>query len=162
MTSQNSLKSKLVRLACDVSSRLRGIAEIDVQELNRLPPDKVVLIDVRSPEERDVSVIPGAIPADEFERDLAEFSNRIPVVYCTAGYRSGAYVRKMKTRWRDAAAGEAGTAPNRSAMQNLKGGILAWCHENGELVSGGGQPTKHVHVYGKAWNLLPEAYHGVW
>lgn len=149
-------------MACDISNRLRGVDEISVAELKSLTPGKVVLIDVRPDEERNVSVIPGALSSEVFERDMGTFEGRTPVAYCTAGYRSGLYVQKMSSAWRQIFSGSDKTKGDYSPMQNLRGGILEWCHEGGELVSGDGQPTNNVHVYSKAWNLLPAPYNGVW
>ena len=63
---------------------------------------KVILIDVRDAEEQAVSMIPGAVTADEFERDWKDelIGSKRPEVtavpYCTVGYRSGSYARKLR------------------------------------------------------------------
>ena len=53
----------------------------------------VIVVDVRSKAERDVSSIPSAMSLKEYEQGIANGSipnNQTPVVtYCTVGYRSG-------------------------------------------------------------------------
>jgi sodium/bile acid cotransporter 7 len=123
--------------------------EITVEALvTRLArPDPPVLVDVRDDEERRVSVIPGAISREEFERRRKELAGRQVVTYCTIGYRSGVYTEKLIDQgWR---------------ASNLRGSILAWTHAGGTLLEGG-TPTRRVHVYGRSWNLAAEGYEAVW
>ena len=44
---------------------------------------------------------------------------------------------------------------------NLKSGVLGWAQNKGMFESKG-KKTKKVHVYGQAWNFLPEGYEGVY
>lgn len=73
-----------------------------------------VVVDVRTPEEVAVSRIPGSLTAAEFaERREAVRRRRAPVVaYCTVGFRSSHFVRKLRADGFDAA--------------NLEGSLLAW------------------------------------
>eukprot|EP00929_Paragymnodinium_shiwhaense_P047003 TRINITY_DN23875_c0_g3_i3.p1 TRINITY_DN23875_c0_g3~~TRINITY_DN23875_c0_g3_i3.p1 ORF type:complete len:685 (+),score=117.03 TRINITY_DN23875_c0_g3_i3:114-2168(+) len=66
--------------------------------------EKIVLVDVRTSDEQKVSMLPGAVSQDTFESRLlpqlqksASSSSEIPLVvaYCTVGYRSGMYCRKL-------------------------------------------------------------------
>jgi sodium/bile acid cotransporter 7 len=116
-----------------------------VQELSG--PEPPVLVDVRSKEEQGVSMIPGAISREEFEKHPDRVAGREVVTYCTIGYRSGRYTEKLVERGWNAS--------------NLRGSILSWMHAGGELHRGG-TPTRRVHVYGKAWDLVPEGYEAVW
>ncbi len=128
-----------------------GIRAMDARELmssRKSDPANLVLVDVRTSEERAVSVITGAIPKDEFEAHESDYSDKKIVAYCTIGYRSGLYVRELQARGIDA--------------YNLKGSVLDWAHEGGEFVDPEGQATNRVHVYGKSWNLLPDEYEAVW
>jgi len=109
--------------------------------------ENVVLVDVRTPEEREISMIPGAVTVDEFEARKSRYSDHAIVAYCTVGYRSGIYAKELR--------GE----DFRSF--NVRGGILAWTHAGQPLNSEQG-PTKRVHTYGPKWNLLPEGYEAVW
>ena len=110
-------------------------------------PEPPVVVDVRDDEEREVSMIPGAISRQEFEKDPHRFVGREVVTYCTIGYRSGRYTEKLVKRGWNAS--------------NLRGSILSWTHA-GEELDHDGTPTRRVHVYGEAWNLVPEGYEAVW
>lgn len=124
------------------------VATISAAELREaLPGGDFVLVDVRTERERRVSTLPGAIPASEFERRLAELAGRTVVVYCTIGARSSSYAREMGRRGVD--------------VFNLEGSVLAWTHAGGPLVHEG-MPTKRLHVYGRRWNLAADGYETVW
>ncbi len=110
-------------------------------------PEPPVVVDVRDDEEREVSMLPGALSREEFEKRRDELAGREIVTYCTIGYRSGLYTRKL--------VGEGWKA------SNLRGSIVSWTHVGGELVRDGA-PTRRVHVYGKRWNLVAEGYEAVW
>jgi len=110
--------------------------------------NKLVVVDVRTKDEQDVSMITTALRKEEFEVRKGEFKDHKVVAYCTIGYRSGQYVEKL--------CGESFDA------YNLKGSILAWTHAGGELVetvgagAGGIAPaliTNRVHTFGKDWDL---------
>lgn len=107
-----------------------------------------ILVDVRSPAERSVSMIPGAIATDDYEGRAAEFEGKRVIAYCTIGYRSGIYAQKLRKRGVDAG--------------NLAGSILAWAHAGGELVDPNGRPTRKLHVYGAEWDLAPDDYEPVY
>lgn len=101
--------------------------------------DNFILVDVRTPQERHVSVIPGAVDADFFERHFADYQHKKIIVYCTIGYRSGFYARTLRDRGLDA--------------YNLGEGIVGWTHTDGRLFDSHGQPTRRVHVYSRPWHL---------
>ena len=107
-----------------------------------------VLVDVRPPEERAVSMIPGAVTKEEFEAHPEDYAGKTVVTYCTIGYRSGEYAEALREKGIDA--------------YNLEGSILSWIHDGGTVVDPEGNETHTVHVYGEKWNLLPEGYTGVW
>ena len=159
MGHKSSFKERLVRVACDVSNRLRNVEEIDAADVQK-NPERYVLIDVRPDEERSVSMISGAVTSDQFESSPDTGQGRIPVVYCTAGYRSGVYAQQAnrKSNLTDATDD---SAESRQIL-NLRGGILSWCQQGLPLQTPDGQPTQRVHIHGKAWNLLPEGYEAVW
>ncbi|MDR4516645.1 MAG: rhodanese-like domain-containing protein [Nitrosomonas sp.] len=98
-----------------------------------------IIVDVRTPEERNVSIIDGAIDQESFERNRSVYQNQRIIVYCTIGYRSGFYTRSLRQEGFDA--------------YNLSEGILGWTHINGRLLNHKKQPTKQVHVYSRPWNL---------
>lgn len=109
---------------------------------------EVVLVDVRKPEEQAVSMIPGAITQQEFEGRQDSLRDRTIITYCTAGYRSGLYAKKLQNKgWQ---------------VLNLEGSLLAWTHAGGPLADSEGQPTKSLHVYSADWSLEASDYDPVW
>jgi sodium/bile acid cotransporter 7 len=107
---------------------------------------KVVLVDVRTPEEQRVSMLPGAITRDDLLSNLDAYRDHIIIGYCTISYRSGKLAQDLRQKG--------------ITMRNLKGGILAWVHEGGKVYSQGDE-TQKVHVYGPKWDLAPAPYHTV-
>ena len=61
-----------------------------------------IIVDVRTPEERNVSIIDGAIDQESFERNRSVYQNQRIIVYCTIGYRSGFYTRSLRQEGFDA------------------------------------------------------------
>jgi rhodanese-related sulfurtransferase len=145
------VESKLERIEALFEQYRRSFPDIEnlsVEEvLARQKEGNLILVDVRKPEERRVSMIPGAISVGEFERDQAKYTDYTVVAYCTIGYRSGIYVQELSRR------------NLRSA--NIKGGILAWVHAGQKVINEDGE-TRKVHTYGSRWNLVPEGYEAVW
>ena len=130
----------------------KGFAEVPecrVDDVERLQREKqAILVDVRPVEERRISMLPGAIGAEELERNAAQYRGKPLIAYCTVGYRSGLAAQTYAEQGWDA--------------YNLVGGILSWTHAEGALVDAQGQATKNVHVYDKGWNWVAEGYEGVW
>lgn len=124
-----------------------GQPEISVGEWVTRPNDRpAVLVDVREPHERRVSMLPGAITSEEFERNSARYRSWLVVPYCTIGVRSGHYTRTLRERGFEA--------------RNLAGSALAWAHA-GLPFEADGKATRRVHVYDAGWNLLPRGYEPV-
>lgn len=123
-----------------------GIRELNVNELLKMKSEKqIVLVDVRTDAERAVSIIPDAISEDEFNANRNRFQNLPVIAYCTIGYRSGLFAKRV----------------TEIQVYNLIGGVLAWANAGQEFSNANG-PTRRVHVYGKKWNLLPEGYSAIW
>ncbi len=124
------------------------VPEVVPEELQALRDNgRVLLVDVRRPDEQAVSMLPGAVTKKEFEQRSEEFEGVTVVTYCTLGHRSGLYAKRLQAKgWR---------------VHNLKGSILAWTHAGGELVDAEG-PTQRVHVCGPSWNLAADGYEPVW
>ena len=98
-------------------------------------------------EEREVSMVAGAVPADRFLEEQADHSGKTVLTYCTVGHRSGLFARQLQQQgWR---------------VFNIRGAILSWTHAGKELVDGEG-PTRRVHVAGPNWNLAAKGYEPVW
>ena len=146
--SQDDKRRALDGMISQVSRRYPDVNTISAAALReRLPGGDTVLVDVRSPAERAVSTLPGAITPEEFEEQLDEIGDCAVVAYCTVGARSSAYARRMGRRG--------------VPVLNLEGSLLAWTHAGGDLASGSGE-TRKVHVFGPKWNLAADGYEGVW
>lgn len=124
------------------------VPDVSVEELMAMKKGKdVVLVDRRKKKEQEVSMLPGALTAREFEENIERYRDKTIVVYCTIGSRSGHYAR--------------GLIEKGLIAYNLRGSILAWIHAGQKLVSEG-KETRRVHVYGRRWNLAPKGYEAVW
>jgi len=121
------------------------VTDITPQEARQLlaQEKKVVLVDVRTPEEQRVSMLPGAITRDEFLDRLEAYRDYVTIGYCTISYRSGKLAQELRRQG--------------ITMLNLQGGLLAWLHEGGKVYAQGVE-THQVHVYGRKWDLAPARY----
>lgn len=146
LTDEQKLQ-KINDLYAEQRAAFPNIEEMTAPELQAaMAAGRVVLVDVREPAERKVSIIPGAISQERFAQENEAHESTTIVVYCTVGLRSGLYVKHLRTRGYRAV--------------NLKGGILAWAHA-GQPVANDAGPTNRVHVYSRQWDLLPAAYKAV-
>ncbi|WDQ17195.1 rhodanese-like domain-containing protein [Rhodopirellula sp. P2] len=117
---------------------LTRVEEISTEELARRLEQNdpsIVLVDVRSEPERNVSHIPGSISRDEFQSRQREFQNRTVVASCTIGGRSWIFAQRCLRRGMKA--------------RNYRSGILGWCESGGELVSADGTRTQRVHTHNR-------------
>jgi rhodanese-related sulfurtransferase len=127
---------------------------IKAPELKAILEDtNLVLIDIRQPNEQEISMLPHALTAAEF---AARFRRGIPkdkrlVVYCTIGYRSGKYAEEL--------------AKQGIKAENLEGGVLAWSFAGGKFLAkdshGDWIETNRIHVYDKEWNIVHPDYQAV-
>ena len=117
------------------------------QAMNLIADQKAVFIDIREPEEQQISMLPGAITEKEFLSNYKSYQDHVKIAYCTISYRSGVFVENFQKRG--------------IPVYNLRGGILAWVHAGGKVYDQTGE-TYRIHVYGQEWNLAPERYETVW
>lgn len=103
-------------------------------------PD-VVFVDVRRRKEQAVSMIPGAITADEFKDHLEQYRDKRIITYCTISYRSGKLASRLMNKG--------------ISVTNLRAGLLGWVHAGGPLMDDSGA-TNGLHVYGRKWDIAPE------
>jgi len=142
---RNEEKSAIVR-------QLYEKEKIEFQEVEEISPTSAqdlyaqgaaVFIDVRTPEEQMVSMLPGAVTEKDLEDTPSILQGKTAVAYCTIGYRSGLYA--------------ADKSREGIRVLNAQGGILAWVLSGGKVYHNGTE-TKQVHVYGEEWNYLPDGY----
>jgi sodium/bile acid cotransporter 7 len=132
------------------SASFPTVPQIEAEELKQKLDSQqpVTMVDCRDAAEMKVSMIPGAISKADFEK-CTDVKDELVVCYCTIGYRSGFYVKKLLGRGINAV--------------NLVGSILAWTHISGTiLVDKNGDETKSLHTYGKRWGLAPKSYKCEW
>ncbi len=141
---QADLLNKVEALYQDIAPKVADVPTIDVASAKAAD---AILLDVRSVQERAVSIIPGAITETEFRRSY-QVQPKMVVVYCTIGYRSGVRARELIAEGIDA--------------RNLRGGILAWIAQGASLHDSVGNATQQVHVYDKAWAVVPPNYTAVY
>ncbi|MEM9314066.1 MAG: rhodanese-like domain-containing protein [Pseudomonadota bacterium] len=103
----------------------------------------LLLVDVRSEREIAVSMIPGAISKAQYERAPERYADYRIVPYCTLGYRSGRYTRRLLDAGRDAV--------------NFEGSIMAWVDAGFPLETPSGEPTRRVHTWSRVFSV-PDAY----
>jgi len=124
----------------------KGVTPSEAMEWQAAGQD-LVWLDVRTPDERAVSTLPGAMDLEEYRTLREDGLTHRTVVYCTMGYRSAEVAAALTEDGVDA--------------YNLEGGILAWTHQGGGL-SRGGQPTSQVHVFSAQWDLAAPGIDTVW
>lgn len=123
-----------------------GIRRIEPKPLADWLTDKThaqpVLLDVRTKPEYDVSHIHGArhVDPDAAATDITLPKNQPIVTYCSVGYRSGGFAKKLQ---------DAGY----TNVQNLAGSIFQWANE-GRPIERGGQRVDKVHPYNARWGKL--------
>ena len=129
----------------------------DFPDVNEVSPQGVldfqntsptILVDVRTPAEQAISMLPGAITRDAFEAARDVYADQTVVTYCTIGVRSGIYAEELRQEGVE--------------VFNLKGSILSWTQAGLPLVDAEGQDTKRVHTYGQKWDLVGEGYEAVY
>ena len=104
--------------ATDTESRLELTAVDDVAEIVAAPPDELVILDIRTPEEFAAGHLAGAINLDyyaaDFEARLGQLDPSVPyVMYCNSGNRSGNTLPLMDSI-------------GFQEVYELEGGIQAW------------------------------------
>ena len=100
---------------------------------------RFIIVDVRAKVETDVSMIPGAITQTNFEQTMPQHRGKAVIAYCTVGYRSGIYAKKLQS--------------NGWHAWNYEGSILDWCRHELPVVTQGGQKTNRVHTYNSSYSL---------
>ncbi len=142
-------RKRVEKLAAEWQRSFPRVPGITIESyLKRRGDEGYVLIDVRTPQEWGVSMIPNAITVEEYEANREAYRGRTVVVYCTIGWRSAVYVAQLRKAGIDAL--------------NLSTGVLGWALAGKEFVAPDGKQTRRVHVYAKRWNALPKGYQGVW
>lgn len=116
---------------------------IKSEELTEKDLEEYYILDIRSPEEYEVSHLPESRMIN-YETFSADQVIDIPkdakvLVYCSVGYRSERAGEQLQ---------EAGY----TNVQNLYGGIFDWKNKGNEVVNPMNVPTDSVHTYNLLWS----------
>ena len=65
------------------------------QAMNLMTDQKAVFIDIREPEEQQISMLPGAITEKEFLSNYKSYQDHVKIAYCTISYQSGIFVENF-------------------------------------------------------------------
>lgn len=109
------------------ASGIRLVSATDGAEIQADPPEDLVILDVRTPEEFAEGHLDGAIMLDFYEADfatrLAELDPEVPyLLYCRSGNRSGQTTAIMNDL-------------GFTDVADVDGGIVAWSGAGLELVN---------------------------
>ncbi len=149
MISCQSIRWKIVK--SKIRHEFPDVAQITTDKLaawtsdpKRPPP---VLLDVRTKPEYEVSHLAHATRVEpDSDPAVLPLSHDQPIVtYCSVGYRSSAFAKKLE---------EAGF----KNVVNLDGSIFQWANENRPLVHYS-NPTGKVHPFNALWGTLLDKSH---
>src|SRR5690606_17848256 len=108
-------RARIEAMYADYKADFPKVADVSPADVERMREEgTAVLVDVRTPEERAVSIIPGAISEQEFDAQKSQLKDRPIIADCTIGYRSGGFAEDLMAEGYD--------------VYNLAGSILAWVH----------------------------------
>ncbi|XP_051891453.1 thiosulfate sulfurtransferase GlpE-like isoform X2 [Pristis pectinata] len=142
---------------------VRSLGTDAVEQLLREDRERLLLLDVRSPAEYEVSHLEGAVRVDPETTDMEQVvrelgpagsSDRALVCYCTTGFHASQMAQKLCEFFgRDSGPSVPGTLK----VYNLDGGFLKWNKEGKPMVGSSNQLTRQVHPYSQLWEQLLEA-----
>ncbi|XP_075251649.1 uncharacterized protein LOC142344059 [Convolutriloba macropyga] len=132
----------------------------------------LVVLDVRPPEEFDVSHIKGSIRVEPSTKDLESVLEAIKthqsdsslsesttvVAYCSLGFRSSDLITKLaqhcKTKVKNSektqSSSDQSAVPNMQ-MYNLEGSLFKWANENRPMVDSNDATTALCHPFNSIW-----------
>ncbi len=148
-TAQRSLE----KVETGIANRFTGIGHISPDQLatQMANGDDILILDVREPDEYQVSHLPGAIrvppgmPIAELKAKLgSKIAGKKIIFYCSVGERSSRLARAAKDEL---------TSMGATGVENLRGGIFAWHNQSRPLVNAAGE-TPYVHPFDKSWGRL--------
>ncbi|MFC1825360.1 rhodanese-like domain-containing protein [Thermodesulfobacteriota bacterium] len=117
------------------------------QALKISEQERILFVDVREEKEQAVSMLPNAVPHEQFLKNVKKYKDHKIIGYCTISYRSGVLAQQLSKQGVE--------------MVNMRGGVLAWLHAGGKVYKEG-KPVSQVHVYGGKWDLAPSAYETIY
>lgn len=142
----------LKKTHANIEKTYQNVQHIDAQFLKKTNKNKVLIFDVRQPEEFKVSHIKEAIQInpdielDSFKKKFSGLvSGKIVIFYCSVGVRSSALASRLESTLQEASV---------SAYYNLKGGVFQWHNDSRPLIKDNGISTENIHPYSDHWGQL--------
>jgi len=142
----DAIDDRMTKIKQQVRSEFPEVRQIDIDTFKTLTPDAI--LDVREPEEFDISHIDGARIATDVDRAIEALgtfpTDALIVAYCSVGWRSSRLATALKAR-------------GYTNVVNLEGSIFEWAN-TGNPVFRADQPVKDVHPFSWKWGryLKPE------
>ena len=144
----------LSQFTTSVEEKFVDVPQMPIEDFLTLKngPTPPLLVDIRSPEEQNVSMIPGAISQRTFEERLTSEKEQILekkiVTYCAIGFRSSTYARKLIKKGFKAF--------------NLRECVFAWAFHGLPFEREGHQQTYQLRVPNQDWDVLPPEYEALY
>jgi rhodanese-related sulfurtransferase len=130
-----------------ISARYPDVRWVDSETLSNWMDDsedkELVLLDVRTPEEQQVSHLRDAQHLDARNPGIEALAippSATVVVYCSIGYRSAVIIEELQ---------QAGI----QNVYNLEGGLFDWANQNRPIYRGTNR-VHEVHPFNHIWGLL--------
>ncbi|XP_054857025.1 tRNA uridine(34) hydroxylase-like [Eublepharis macularius] len=139
---------------------VQSVGTETLQQWMEEKPEELLILDIRTAAEFEVSHLPGAILVSAEGHALQELlkaqfmqehnrGHRRIICYCTVGYRSSIAAQVAN-----------GILPQVATtsldVYNIQGGLVKWATERRRMVSHQGSPTQLVHPYSPIWAKLLE------
>ena len=120
---------------------MENVERVDQKRANSLRADKDLLVlDVRSKEEFNVSHLKGAIRYQPEILDTLDQRTSV-MVYCTISLRSNSLAKELSDR-------------GHQNVYDITGGLISWLNEDKELINAKGNSTDSVHTYNRWFSIL--------
>eukprot|EP00062_Callorhinchus_milii_P011664 gi/632957852/ref/XP_007894710.1/ PREDICTED: uncharacterized protein LOC103180580 [Callorhinchus milii] len=145
---------------------VENVSSDSLEQLLKEDRDRVVLVDVRSPGEFEVSHLQGAVRVEPDNTAMDSVIQQLDlglaggeelreiICYCTTGYQAAHLAQNLNTFLES----ECGRGlRGQLKVSNLEGGFLKWTRENRAIVDSSNQPTTSVHPYNELWVELLKA-----
>lgn len=154
LINRNNSVFTLKKIQEDVRAKYPAVKQISTASLASMltEPEKILLLDVREPQEYAVSHLPGAIQIEplntfnqtSFHPSEATAKSKTVILYCSVGVRSSRMAEQLQLDLKRKGAVD---------VYNLDGGIFAWRNEDRILVNNSG-PTQFVHPFDEKYKQL--------
>lgn len=132
-------QASLKQVNTDLGTDKLGVPEVEMAEVVRrfdAKDSSLVLVDVRSAEERAVSTIPGSVTVASVLANKDAYADKSLVTFCTVGYLAAAAARDLSSQ-----------AIGRTVKNLGDGSLLGWTLAGKPLVKPDGSAATGVHTF---------------